>query len=266
MVVTVPAAPRESGHSHAFRPAETIDEVLARLDAVVARARRERSRVGYFAVLYRGVTSRVRDAIARGDFEDGARMAALDVAFANRYLAALHRFDAGEPTSACWEAAFGAARRWRPIVLQHLLMGINAHINLDLGAAAAAVCPGETLTGLRRDFDAINAILCDMLDDVQDRLARIWPLMGVLDRVGCRTDEAVLHFSILHARDAAWGVAATLVELEPEAAERELARVDEWAAVLARLIETPGVSGTAAALLIRLAELRGVPRVLDALS
>jgi hypothetical protein len=145
-------------------------------------------------------------------------------------------------------------------------LGINAHINLDLGAAAAAVSSEGTLPGLRRDFDTINGILCDMLDDVQERLARIWPLMSLLDRVGCRTDEAVLHFSILHARDAAWGSATTLVRLEHGHAERELARIDEWAAVLARLIQTPGVSGTAVALLIRITELRGVPRVLDALS
>ena len=90
--------------------------------------------------------------------------------------------------------------------------------------------------------------------------------MGLLDRVGCRTDEAVLHFSILHARDAAWGLAATLVTLRTEDADRELLRVDEWTAVLAQLIRTPGVSGSAAALLIRLTELRGVHRVLDDLS
>ena len=41
--------------------------------------------------------------------------------------------------------------------------------------------------------------------------------------------------------------------------------MDEWATVLARLVRTPGVKGSLAALLIRLGELRGVPRVLDAL-
>jgi hypothetical protein len=248
-----------------FLPAETIDEVLARLDVVVADARRQRSRIGYFAALYRGVTARVREGIRDGEFEDGSRMSRLDVAFANRYLEALHRWRAGDPTSKCWQAAFDASRRWRPIVLQHLLLGINAHINLDLGAAAATACPGETLSGLRRDFDVINDILCSMVDDVQDRLTRVWPALALLDHVGCRTDEAVLHFSIAHARDAAWDFAATLVRLQQPEAQRELARVDEWATVLARLIRTPGVAATAAAFLIRVGELRGVPRVLDVL-
>ncbi|HEU5318678.1 MAG TPA: DUF5995 family protein, partial [Chloroflexota bacterium] len=133
-------------------------------------------------------------------------------------------------------------------------------------AAAALVSPGSTLPALRRDFDAINAILCAMLDEVQDRLARIWPLMALLDHVGCRTDEAVMQFSILRARDAAWDVATTLARLDGEQAARELARVDEWTAVLARLIRTPGVTVSLANLAIRVGELRGVPRVLDALS
>ena len=251
-----------------FQPAVTIDEVLERLDEVVARGRREHSPAGYFAVLYRHVTARVRDAIARRDFEDGERMARLDVAFANRYLEALHCFQTGQPTSRCWQLAFESARRRRLIVLQHLLLGINAHINLDLGAAAAAVCPGDTLDGLRRDFDAINDILCAMLDEMQDRLVRVWPAVALLDKLGCRADEAVLHFSIVRARGAAWDLAATLNRLDGTGGEhwsRELARVDEWATVLARLIRTPGVKGSLAALLIRLGELRGVPRVLDAL-
>ena len=158
------------------------------------------------------------------------------------------------------------AGHWRPIVLQHLLLGINAHISLDLGAAAAAVSPRGALPGLRGDFDAINAMLCALLDEVQDRLARIWPLLALLDRVGCRTDEAVLHFSIWRARDAAWDVATVLSRLDGEHAARELARVDAWATVLARLIRTPGLTASLATLMIRATELRGVPRVLDALA
>src|SRR5688572_12747553 len=106
-------------------------------------------------------------------------MAGLDVAFAKRYLDELRRFGAGEPTSGCWEEAFGATRRWRAIVRQHLLLGVNAHINLDLGAAAESSV--ATLAGLQRAFDLVNGIPFAMLDDVQDRLTPIWPLTGLLD-------------------------------------------------------------------------------------
>ena len=188
-------------------PAHTIDEVIAQLDDIIARSRHEKSRLGYFAVLYRSVTVKVKEGISAGRFDDGPRMERLDVIFANRYLEVLERFRRGEPTSKCWRASFTAVTSWCPIVLQHLLLGINAHINLDLGIAAALTSPGDQLPALRRDFDGINNILCAMLDDVQDKLAKVSSWMTLLDRVGCRTDEAIMNFSINKARVAAWSVA-----------------------------------------------------------
>ncbi len=109
---------------------QTIDEVVEHLDALIDWARREHSRVGYFAAMYRGVTRRVHEGIIAGRFEDGERMERLDVAFASRYLEAVAQYRRGEPTTQAWNVAFAAATSWRPIVLQHLLLGINAHINL----------------------------------------------------------------------------------------------------------------------------------------
>ncbi len=79
----------------------TIDEVLAELDQIILRARNERSRLGFFATLYRNVTIKVKEGIAAGLFEDGARMEKFDVTFANRYLAALERFRRREQFSKC---------------------------------------------------------------------------------------------------------------------------------------------------------------------
>src|SRR5687767_823525 len=140
-------------------PPQTIDEVLVELDQIVLRARQDRSRLGYFATLYRNVTIKVKEGIAAGLFEDGARMEQFDVVFANRYLSAFNSFRVGQPTSTCWIVAFESAAKWRPIILQHLLVGINAHINFDLGIAAQAVAPGSALPSLKHDFNVINGIL-----------------------------------------------------------------------------------------------------------
>src|SRR5687768_12658552 len=136
-------------------PAQTIDEVLAQLDEVIRRARQESDRLGYFATLYRNVTLKVKEGITAGLFEDGNRMERLDVTFANRYLAALDSFRCGQQSSKCWRTAFDTAATWPPIVLQHLLLGMNAHINFDLGIAAQEVAPGQALPSLRKDFDQI---------------------------------------------------------------------------------------------------------------
>src|SRR5215203_4369433 len=132
-----------------------IDDVVDMLDGVLGRALETGSRVGYFAVIYRKVTAKVAEGIATGFFDDGERMERLDVTFANRYLTALTTFEAGDNPTRSWQRAFEATTTARPIVLQHLLAGINAHINLDLGIAAAGTAPGPSLAELRRDFDRI---------------------------------------------------------------------------------------------------------------
>ena len=247
-------------------PAATIDAVLSRLDEIVERARRERSRIGYFAALYRDVTARVKHDIAAGRFEDGARMERLDVIFANRYLDALEASRAQQPTSRCWRVAFDAAARWPPLVLQHLLLGMNAHINLDLGIAAAETCPGASLPALERDFAEINRLLAEMIDDVQRRLTRISPWMGLLDRVGQRADEALCGFCLSAARGVAWGAAMRLVSLSPDGRTAEVDRLDGIATALAGPIERPGPLVRTALVAIRVREPNDVTRVLDALA
>jgi hypothetical protein len=247
--------------------ARTIDEVLEHLDGIVDLARREKSRLGYFAALYRNVTRKVNEGILAGTFEDGARMQRFDVAFANRYLDAVERHHRGEEPSKCWRTAFRATQEWHPIVLQHLLLGINAHINLDLGIAAAQTSPGTQLAGLRRDFDSINEVLWAMLDDVQDRLTRVSPLMSLLDSAGGRGDEVIMNFSIRRAREAAWRVAERLAPLSPEAMQKEIDVLDRWVDVLAGVIEDPpDRTIRLARFTVRLTESRDVGKVIDILA
>lgn len=122
-----------------------IGGVLAALRTVVDEAAGTGSRIGYFAALYRQVTLAVAQAIADGVFDDGARLSRLDAAFGNRYLHALHACQAtpdGAAAPECWRLAFAAAGAPGPVLVQHLVLGVNAHINLDLAVAAAQTCPG----------------------------------------------------------------------------------------------------------------------------
>lgn len=243
----------------------TIAEVLHRLDAIVDDARARRSRDGYFAALYRAVTAAVQRGIAEGRFEDGARMERFDVIFARRYLDAHDAYRAGRETSRSWRIAFEAADRWPPLVLQHLLLGMNAHIALDLGVAAADACPGDAIETLERDFREINALLGELVDDVQDRIARISPWMWIVDRVGQRTDEALCGFCMGAARDAAWRCARRVAPLSGTARDVEIALADLTAAALAHPIARPGPLASTAMLGVRLREARDVVAIIDAL-
>lgn len=245
--------------------AGSIDDVVDELDRIVGEARAAESRTGYFAALYRRVTLEVGRRVEEGRFDDAERMERLDVIFAGRYLEARRAWEAGAPITRSWRVAFEAAGDWWPIVLQHLLLGINAHINLDLGIAAARTAPGR-LDALEDDFFRITRLLASMVDDVQGRLVEVWPLLAVFDRVGGRTDEATIHFSIDRARREAWRFARRLDAIPGDEWAEEIDRTDAAVAELGRRIRRPGWLLGAATRAIRLGELRSVPGVIDLLS
>lgn len=243
----------------------TIEEVLEALDAVVAQAVQGASRVGFFAAIYRTVTARVAEGIAEGFFDDGERVQHLDVAFATRYLTALDLYQHGRGLTRSWELALQATESPWPIVLQHLLVGINAHINLDLGIAAAETAPGAALPSLRRDFDRINEILAVLLGGIERDLAEISPWIGLLERIGGRRDDELVRFSIEMARTGAWRFATELAPIARDQWGGAIGARDARVAGLARMLLHPGLL-EAGLLLIRSRESTDVRRIIGVLS
>ena len=219
----------------------TIDEVLEALDAVIARAVQGGSRVGYFAAIYRKVTAKVAEGIATGFFDDGDRMERLDVTFASRYLSALDLYEHGGKPTRSWELAFEATAKSRPIILQHLLVGINAHINLDLGIAAAETAPGADLPSVRRDFDRINEILAVLVGGIERDLGKVSPWIGLLERFGGRHDDELVRFSIEVARTEAWRFATELAPLARDDWGGPIGARDARTARLAKVVLRPGL-------------------------
>jgi hypothetical protein len=226
----------------------TIDDALARMDANLDRAIEQRDPRGYFTAVYRGVTQRVRDGVAAGEFEDNERMERFDVRFARYWLDAYAGWDRGDPIADSWRCSFETARRGAT-VMQNLVLGINAHINLDLAVAAAEVCPGAQILDLQRDFETINEVLAGLVDDMQDAIAVASPVSGLLDTVGLGIDEALVNFSLRTARDRAWVYAGRLAAagsptqmiVERDAAVARIGRdIADPPALLERLVELIG--------------------------
>ena len=122
-------------------PITDIDDVLTELAAIVADTKKRRDPLGYFAALYRQVTLRVKTGIAQGKFEDGPRMSRFDASFANAYFRAYQRHQKHQSPGRAWGFAFDRARLDRTLIVQNLLLGINAHINLDLGVVTGTTVP-----------------------------------------------------------------------------------------------------------------------------
>ncbi|HTE44547.1 MAG TPA: DUF5995 family protein [Gemmatimonadaceae bacterium] len=250
-----------------FVPARSIDEVLSQLDAIIEQAIFDRDRRGYFAVLYRTVTAAVKQGIAAGRFEDGPRMERLDIAFANRYLHAYDNYRRGAQPSKSWLVAFEAGSSRRVVILQHLLLGMNAHINLDLGIAAAEVCPGDAIAALEHDFNEINTVLATLETAVEAEVCSLSPWIDRLDHIDPRAGRVVANFSIDRARACSWKAAQRLAALSGAERDRAIEDLDAEIALLARIVERPlGFMINLNLVLVRLRETWDARKVMEVLN
>jgi hypothetical protein len=245
--------------------AETINDIVSALDTIVQQSYDQASRLGYFAALYRRVTCAVRQGIDTGTFQNGPLMEQLDVVFASRYLDALATFQVGGTASRSWMLAFRGCDNAELLILQQLLSGMNAHINLDLGIAAAQVCPGDLLPQLKPDFDEINAVLGALVSTVASEIAVVSPLLGDLEKVGLRSETSLVNFDITAARDAAWFTAERLASEPSVLHEATIDGLDLAVSIEGRAILYPLVGGECLKA-IQQAESKNVCLVIETLS
>lgn len=222
----------------------------------IARAARDAS--GYFPALYARVTAEVAAAVEQRGFEDGRRMDELATTFARYYTRALRR---ESPRPRCWEASWKVVGDQDLLVVQHLLLGINAHVNHDLPQAVVDVADrGGDLAAMRGDFDAINAILASSYSQVMDDLDRATRWADEAATLGGTT---AFNFSLHAARRQAWSAAERLHPLGREGRRAYLAELDRLVSALAYLVTRPAFPMSLLARLARRLENRD-PRAVTA--
>lgn len=209
-----------------FTPAQTIDEVIGELNTIISDSISHNDRFGYFATLYLKVTQAVKSGIQNHQFQDGPRMEKLDVTFANRYLNAYYQWQNKEEPTQSWKLAFQSVQRSSVLILEQLLLGMSAHINLDLGIAAAQTIEGQPLDGIHADFNMLNDIISGLTAGVLTELDKVSPLLSLLGLYAGNNDSVLIQFSISNARDGAWCFAEEIygksgTELEQAISERD---------------------------------------------
>ncbi|MDQ3757667.1 MAG: DUF5995 family protein [Actinomycetota bacterium] len=225
--------------------AETAEELRS-----IARAADDAS--GYFPALYSRVTDRV---LAAGIDER------LTVAFASLYLRSFRR---EIPRPRCWQATWDVAGDGDLLIVQHLLLGINAHVNHDLPFAVVDVAraTGSGLASVRGDFDAVNEVLAATYHD----------LLRDLDGVARWSSEAaalgggrLFNFSLRVARRQAWEAATRIHALDDAGAAAYQAELDRLVSVLAYLVTRPALPVRLVVPLLRRLEQRNPRAVTRAL-
>ncbi|WP_333778915.1 DUF5995 family protein [Streptomyces sp. IBSBF 3136] len=215
-----------------------VGTVLARMRALDADLP-ERDGVAVFNRVYLAVTEEVGRLLDTGVFPDPEAATALDVRFAERYLAAVDAADRGHRPPACWRPLFQFRRHPGVRPLQFALAGINAHIGHDLALAVVDACRtlGCAPAELEDEFDRVGDLLCALEERIREDLMPGPDLLQIADPV----THLLGSWSLDRARDATWAAARALWALRhcDDVAEEFTERLDAAVGFASRMLLTP---------------------------
>lgn len=175
---------------------------------------------GVFLRCYAMMTGQVLADADAGGFNDPVWVRGLLCRFADYYFDALAAYDGGlADTPAVWRLTFDTSRQREIHVLQHLMLGVNAHIRYDLVFTLADVLRDQWSAlseddRARRlaDHSRVNDVIYRTIDSVQDQvLERHSRLMAALDFVMGPLDEYLIYRVIAGWRDVVWKQACALM-------------------------------------------------------
>ena len=189
--------------------------LVARMEQLLQPLEADRDPARFFLGVYLRTTVAVGAAIDAGDFEDPAWVEEWDVDFAVLYLDALtaHRRDPASPPRP-WQLAFGARPDLPPEA--HVLLGMNAHINLDLPRSLVRVIPPAgfddpaTLDLRRRDHERIDRVLASRVAAEDGELHRAGGRRTQLDRLLAPVNRSASRVFLRESRRRVWANAGRL--------------------------------------------------------
>lgn len=231
--------------------ATTLAQVIANFDTVIAWAIEERSGIGYFPTVYRRATIAIDAAVRDGkSFEHPDVMARFAVIFSQRYFDAVNAYLNPRPferPTNVWQWHFVGLEYDEPIIFQHLLTAVDAHVNLDLGVAASQVGRGD-MPDLHDDFNMVNTILASQVQAVFDALGDVSPnVKKIRDAIPDSVEVSSINELLQAFRDLAWKFAVALTDDPPERFQELVDQHDAWASVLAtKYLYPPGRLGACA--------------------
>jgi hypothetical protein len=227
---------------------DAVADLVRRMEELHARLADAGSPARFFLGTYLRTTRAVAAALARGRFEDPAWVERWDVVFAGYYLDALAAHER-DPASApaTWRLAFGADPGLPPEA--HVLLGMNAHINLDLPQALTDVIPpadfadGRLMGRRRRDHERIDRVLAARVAAEDAELHQLGGRRTALDRLLTPVNRSASRVFLREARRAVWANTAVLhaARLEgPRCYARRVADLDAAGAARGRDLLRPG--------------------------
>ena len=199
-------------------------DVVDKMMGIVKKFEERKDNRTIFLHCYSMMTENMLIALEENKFQDRQWVNRLLHRFADYYFEALTCYDCGEETPAVWKAVHKAAATKKLHVIQHLLLGVNSHINYDLVltlydmlAPEWADLSEEMREKRHQDHCLVNFIIGDTIDKVQDEVVEKYsPAMDVIDKIMGRFDEILLLKLITKWRDLVWEHTQKLLEIQNE--------------------------------------------------
>jgi Family of unknown function (DUF5995) len=183
--------PAGLGKLSAVSDFKVMDELVARMQRLLAPLEERGDARRYFHATYLRTTRAVGAELEAGGFQDGPWVERWDVAFAGLYLDALEADQHGGVPSGPWRVAFAAADEQATTLppLRHVLLGMNAHINYDLPQALLEVIDDqefqdpELLARRAADHRHIDTVLAARVGAEDSELGAVSGPPSLLDRI-----------------------------------------------------------------------------------
>lgn len=178
-----------------------------------------------FLKCYGMMTANMLIAVDQDQFVDADWVRVLLEHFAEYYFQALDAYQQFQGSSPrVWQVAFNAASQPDLQLVQHLLLGVNAHINYDLVFAVVDLLSPEwyRLSSEERatryqDYCLVNEIIHRTIDAVQDDiLERNNVILRLLDTAMVKVDEWMIGQLVDNWRDRVWAQAIELIDCKDE--------------------------------------------------
>ena len=225
-----------------------VDALVARMTELLDPLERAGDPARHFLGTYLRTTRAVAAALDGGSFEDPAWVSAWDVDFADLYLDAL-ALHGRQPSAvpAPWRLAFGADPGLRPEA--HVLLGMNAHINLDLPQSLLRVIPPADfadpglLARRHRDHERIDLVLAGRVAAEDTALHRAGGRRTPLDRLLAPVNRRASRSFLRESRRKVWANAHALHAARlagPASSARRIAELERAAADRVRDLLRPG--------------------------
>lgn len=237
------------------RRPKSVHEALEALVAVTDRLLAEGDQRAAFPDIYAIITRRVSESVALGKggfFLEPGWISRLAGRFCERYLETLRASLQGDPQdTGAWSIAYSCCELGDMLPVNHVMLGLSAHINYDLAIGIAAniaelggADDPSMLARYKHDHDAVNHLLRASVPEAFDHLLdkHRCPGSKLLYRYAYGTTEW-LAMQLLEAwRERVWGDAIDLVHAQ-SAIERSAVRrrIEVRSRHYAKLLAAPGL-------------------------